>query len=433
MNLELLDPFDRQVPDRIDATIELPAALHFRSHDGPEVKKASTSALSEWKSSYHVAFNRRGTYLAVGYGSGTVAVFHVLSRTLAALYRNEDENANPSHHGLGISSVSWSRRSRTLLAGSMGDATIRLFDTTHPYGSEEGSAIVLPDEPKENDDDVMMKDSPFENRVVTHTFEQTATTSFKDVDQRFTFARETRLLTPIIVRMGEELPAFNGRPSEIPSDARGLQKYPAIAFNLSEKVGAALQIHPKVSTGGLVVLENGSLLLFWQHPSAWVDGDSYETTKPILVPIWESCEQHITCAAFDPQGNRVYASTKDGAILGFDVTELWKVLTIPGTDDTKRRLPRVLPHFHITVPSSAASWHLIVTRNGKFLAVNSADGGFRLFSTKECWETPDQVKKPLWIFQDVVSKLKFASCDLSGDGEYLVGGANGEDYKYEVR
>ena len=141
MNLELLDPFGRQVPDRIDATIDLPAALHFRSHDGHEETKKGNMVTegTDWKSAFHVAFNRRGTYVAVGYGSGTVAVHDVLSRTLSALYRNEDEAASPSEPGLGISNVSWSRRSRTLLAGSIGDSRVHLFDTSHPYGPEEGS------------------------------------------------------------------------------------------------------------------------------------------------------------------------------------------------------------------------------------------------------------------------------------------------------
>jgi COMPASS component SWD1 len=46
--------------------------------------------------------------------------------------------------------------------------------------------------------------------------------------------------------------------------------------------------------------------------------------------------------------------------------------------------------------------------------------------------TPEEVEKPLWVFQDVVSKVKFASCDISGDAEFVVGGANGNDNKYEL-
>ena len=98
MNLSLLDPFQRQIPDRIDATLQLPAHLHFRTPvpvneiPGAPLYGSPTSAAvvdSEWKAVYHVAYNRRGTYLAAGYGSGCVGVHNLLSRTLSALYRQE--------------------------------------------------------------------------------------------------------------------------------------------------------------------------------------------------------------------------------------------------------------------------------------------------------------------------------------------------------
>ena len=80
MNLELLDPFRRQIPDRVDATLNLPAVLHFRNK---KIEKSETQD-DDWKAANHVAFNRRGAYVAVGYGSGAVAVYDVLSRTLRA-------------------------------------------------------------------------------------------------------------------------------------------------------------------------------------------------------------------------------------------------------------------------------------------------------------------------------------------------------------
>lgn len=46
--------------------------------------------------------------------------------------------------------------------------------------------------------------------------------------------------------------------------------------------------------------------------------------------------------------------------------------------------------------------------------------------------TPAEVEKPIFVFQDVVTKIKFVSCDISGDGEYIVGGAQGNDTKYEL-
>ncbi len=42
--------------------------------------------------------------------------------------------------------------------------------------------------------------------------------------------------------------------------------------------------------------------------------------------------------------------------------------------------------------------------------------------------------KPRHSFQDLVSNSKWASCDFSGDGEYVVGGCNNDESgdKYEL-
>jgi WD40 repeat protein len=433
MNLELLDPFGRQVPDRIDATIELPSALHFRSNDGKEEKKGKSNHTSstdptEWKSAYHVVFSRRGTYVAVGYGSGTVGVFNMLSRTLSALYRNEDTTATPASPGIGISSVSWSRRSRTLLAGSLGDATVRLFDTSHPYGPDEANSTLLMVEKESEDDAPFHRTSQSrEEQAVSHFFEQTQTTSFADLDQRFDYQKQSRLLQPVTMRVGDQVPKVE-RLVDVPLDARGVAKYPAITFQLPRKVGGSLQVNPRIPTAGLAVLDDGSLIVFWEHASVWVETKAF---GPILVPIWEdSAKHHITCASFDPSGNRIYAASKDGRAIGFDVSAIWKVLMTKANG--RSLIAAVTPWFNIVIPGASSSWHLLVSRSGKCFVINSADGALRLFSAHDCWETPDKVEKPTFIFQDVVSKVKFASCDLSGDGEYLVGGANGSDYKYEV-
>jgi hypothetical protein len=181
MNLELLDPFGRQIPDRIDSTLSLPPSLHFRNYDAskPSSSKNKSSASSsnqgggggassassskrsasnkrgaaaaaaavvedlEWKAAYHVSFNRRGTYLAVGYGSSTVAVFNTLSRTLAALYQSDVPDLRPGNIQDGVTSLTWSRRSRTLLCGAAGDAVVRLYDTSHRFGPEQACKFVV--------------------------------------------------------------------------------------------------------------------------------------------------------------------------------------------------------------------------------------------------------------------------------------------------
>jgi hypothetical protein len=141
----------------------------------------------EWKAAYHVAFNRRGTYLAVGYGSSAVAVFNTLGRTLSALYPAAPRAPSPGSRAKtrasaasgtkasrgrtaspppasayvqieagdgqvrdeerdnagGVTSLTWSRRSRTLLAGAAGVRRVKLHDTTLPVGPEEACRVVL--------------------------------------------------------------------------------------------------------------------------------------------------------------------------------------------------------------------------------------------------------------------------------------------------
>lgn len=60
--------------------------------------------------------------------------------------RKEKEKNNDGNEGSvsqnksifnGVTSVTWSRRSRTLLAGAVGDRTVRLMDNTHPIGPDD--------------------------------------------------------------------------------------------------------------------------------------------------------------------------------------------------------------------------------------------------------------------------------------------------------
>jgi WD40 repeat protein len=433
MNLELLDPFGRQIPDRLDATVHLPASLHFRHHDVVEPhKKKGETADQEWKAAYHVSFNRRGTHLAVGYGSGAVGVHNFLNRTLSALFRNEDPSVTPGNLKKGVTSVTWSRRSRTLLTGAAGDAAVQLFDTTHPYGPEESCLGLYTDDGDEETTSAPRKLTQPDTGDIppTHTMEQTKGTSFRDEKTVYAFLKERKDLSSEVLAMGSEAPAQQVRRYEGIAHARALNKYPSIAFRFPHAVGGSLQVNPHYPTGGLAALVNGSLVLFWVHSSVWVDGDGYMSPKVQIVTLYDDPKHFFTCAHFDPHGKKVYAATKDGSLVGFDVENLLDALCTK-LDDS-RKLPVVEPSFTITIPGSSSAWHLLVSRNGKYLVVNSADGALRLYSTQDCWERPDQVEKPTWVFQDVVSKVKFASCDLSGDGEYVVGGANGDDNKYEL-
>lgn len=661
MNLELLDPFRRQIPDRVISTLTLPPVLHGMGKSGssgsnnnnssnantkaitddtgssapsgtaassstaPSKKSSSQAAAAaamleeeEWKAVYHVAFNRRGSYVAVGYASGTVAVYDVQSRTLAALYRDSaatstaatsssssGNNTSPTTGsskkvilGNGVTSVTWSRRSRTLLAGAVGDAHVRLMDTTHPNGPEEccsaqpgtsnttqsastaaAPAAAQPPPSKEstqlppenpvtaaagnpsallNDDSirepsVLDENDPYWAYMAANAsaaatpgslkFSSPYYTSLASTDNTYDFVTQSRqLLLERVPRSGQSSTASaveqntaatsTEPPTAVtePLGQKRLRRYPTLVFSFPHPVGGSLQIHPRETTAGLAVLSNGSLVVFWAPPWAWEeeisedevtsaaavvatvtskktrkkrrrsdstandeeedeDEDDYPddeleqqppdrfgrdrmevdlekkitaamnyrqpsaagndkcsstSNKTIpkvqLVTIFDN-HHYITCAAFDPQGERIYAASKDGTLLGFEVKHVFDKLkaacTTSGAAAAAAKAPLVIPplpiSFRIHIPGGSTAWHLIVSRNGRTLVINSADGALRLYSTAECWSTPELVEKPNLVFQDIVSKVKFASCDISGDGEYVVGGANGNvDNKYEL-
>eukprot|EP00522_Entomoneis_paludosa_P015553 CAMPEP_0172447906 /NCGR_PEP_ID=MMETSP1065-20121228/7060_1 /TAXON_ID=265537 /ORGANISM="Amphiprora paludosa, Strain CCMP125" /LENGTH=826 /DNA_ID=CAMNT_0013199279 /DNA_START=35 /DNA_END=2515 /DNA_ORIENTATION=- len=640
MNLELLDPFGRQIPDRVDATLPLAPHLHFRqpnhhltvsgSPSSAAAKKNDKNAAAadrnsnstnvntqasnvigsglsetggavsgltkrrdvpEWRAAYHVSYNRRGTYVAVGYGSGAVAVHSTSSRTLSALFRSDagtgaagsasaTDDASPSDLGdQGITSVSWSRRSRTLLAGAAGQASVYVHDTTHPYGPEEAGLAIDSHSGGGNDGDENGKseggstdkamsqrernvqigitaDDNFNYIPPYHSRKHTGKTQFADPsldETKYIFVKDRLHLEAVKVPMGTRIPQDVKDSFTLPEDSddegeiepmmvdsdneggdgngdddkkkkkkkrkrkemkksrdRRLTKHPCVTFSFLGQgaVGGSLQINPRCPSGGLAALMDGSLVLFWfDRETSWLSpvdpkGDKTKEAEPdegpmpteeektaeeggesakkkkkaknpppkkyaIVVPLWNQTMKHfITCAAFDPQGDRVYAATKDGTLMGFEVKLLFDSLmaaspnsptppTIPPDSKTvvaspiKGGLPLVAPHFKLGIPGGASAWHLLVSRNGKYLVLNSSDGALRLYTTETCWTFNERkaaakaaappsskpvsnIEKPSWTFQDVVSKVKFVSCDLSGDGEYVVGGANGNDNRYEL-
>jgi WD40 repeat protein len=447
MNLELLDPFQRQIPDRVDATLSLPTILHFRK----KADKASDADNNEdWKSANHVAFNRRGAYIAVGYGSGTVGVFDVLSRTLSGLYRsgdtvsndqepNNNNNNNDSNNesssstekssSHGVTSVSWSRRSRTLLAGATGDTEVRLIDTTHPYGPEECCLGITKEEAKEPTEDGERSQSP---SLETTENKQPKVSSFAKPRSPHDHHKKPVYLKVKTVKTNKDKKAKPGKrkyhQSQAPVSTCTRKRYPSIHFQLPLAVGSSLQVHPRDTCAGLATLNDGSLVAFWVPLAGWEDAEEQECPPQVkLATIFKDSSQFITYAAFDPHGDKIYAVTTEGTLMGFEVACIFDHLA----KDAKE-LPYVKPGFTIHIPGGATAWHLIVSRNGRYLVVNSSDAAIRLYSTKECWTTPEEVDKPTWVFQDVVSKVKFSSCDISGDAEFVVGGTNGVDNKYEL-
>lgn len=467
MNLELLDPFGRQVPDRVDATIELADLLHYPpNHIQDELREQE-----EWKAAYHVAYNRRGTYLAVGHASGTVAVHCALNRTLAALYYSPAFDsasyaamATAAALNHGCSSLSWARRSRALLAGSAGDKGVRLYDTTHPAGPDECSAglfLISGAAVGDEDDDgeistVARSSKPIkvaaasttDEVLPTHTYLETQHTPFRDADRRYIYVKTARKIATVMLEKGGKVQvaaAAAGNSVNTKAQTRKT-KYPCVYFAFPHAVSGSLQINPRRPNAGLAVLSNGSLVLFWVPVSAYVD-DNVDATAPSCTVLSLYDADPVACAAFDPRGDQVYAVSKEGMLMGFRIANIWKVLSsdavVVSIEKKKQvRLPNCDPAFRFSISAGKTSgegvavWHSLVSRNGKFLILNSADGAIRLYTTHECWELAKGkstiIEKPTWVFQDVVTKVKFASCDLSGDGEYVVGGANGADNKYEL-
>jgi WD40 repeat protein len=118
----------------------------------------------------------------------------------------------------------------------------------------------------------------------------------------------------------------------------------------------------------------------------------------------------------------------------------------------------VRPALCVNVAGGAAAWQIIVSRNGKFLLINSADCTLRLYNVEELsseFDAPSPVDapsvvdapslvetrrnddaprvQPRFVFQDNISKAPWASCDFY-NGEYVCGGSNsypqpGDNYK----
>ncbi|KAI2510194.1 hypothetical protein MHU86_4226 [Fragilaria crotonensis] len=422
MNLELLDPFRRQIPDRVDSTLTLPTALHK--------PPAKADQDPEWKAAYHLAFNRRGTYLAVGHATGTVAVHDFLSRTLSAVYSHQPKDEAASEPLIkyvnGVTSVSWSRRSRSLLAGASGDANVRLIDTTHPFGPEECCFVAPTTNEKLDNDDGDNDERPKARGSLAGTnIEKPIITLFKEPKNHVTYLKTARRMSVCILETSEGIPAK--APLQVEEKwQNNVERFPIAMFELPDAVAGSLQIHPKDNTTGLAVLASGELVLFRAPGNVWyklVGQQSDDDPVVKVVTVWKG-ESSVTSASFSHNGDRIFLATKSGDMIGIDIGH---VLYCLGTTAQTLPLPDVV--FRLSVGSMA--WHLLVSRNGKYILLNCADGGLRLYLTNECVQGKSKAKPKL--FQDVVSKEPFVCCDFSGDGEFIVGGCNGvRDDKYEL-
>ena len=438
MNLELLQGSKDRLPDRVDATLSLPLSLLQQSASRKKKMNKPSHAVGDGPefSAKCVAFDRRGNYVAVGYSNGSVAVFDVLSRTVCALYKRSDSlDSGPIFTSAPEETrrvfLSWSRRSRSLMAGASGDKNVRMIDATHPYGPEE--CVVEKKDEKDKDKDKgddEPKQSPAassedrKRRLEIMALFGNESNATHMIGCRVLSTKQIKLSNDFSVpRGGERQVSFVHSSDSIASQPR----YPEVSFAFSQPIGGSLQVHPKDACAGMAVLEDGSLVVFHVPADAWELGNGTNNPVVKIVPINQSDEFSFSSACFDYKGDRIYAATTNGKLVGFEVGALFDRLAPVEVDDPVSPLK---PGFTIQVAGGASVSRVVVNRKASAVILNCVDGAIRLYSTKDCWTTPEDVGKPAFVFQDMASKPKFISCDFSHDDKYVVAGSNGDDNTY---
>ena len=251
---------------------------------------------------------------------------------------NKTKDARIDNHE--VTSLSWSRRSRTLLVGSTGNAEVRLIDTTHPFGPEECSAGIKLNESKDTDDD-QRSQSPTPFDLEGNASLSRNKTSFKEKIGRDHFKKPVRLETRIIETQ-EGLPCpprtdnmKRERKSFASAANSTKRRYPSIQFEFPRGIGNSLQIHPRNPLAGQTILKDGSLVVFcvpedgFDESTAIADSGSDDEKQPKVkvVTLFSGDEFEVFCSAFDPQGEKIYAATKDGKLLGFEVAAVFDLIT----------------------------------------------------------------------------------------------------------
>lgn len=372
MNLELLDPFRRQIPERISDTIQLPAKItpgivapsdfeNYQSqswihntaitylianHSGGK-NKQQAQKVSNGDVPISVRYNRRGTHLAIGYSSGKISIHDFVSNNvISALYHpGKKKQASPMNadvHGDPVSFLRWGRRGRSLLTGSVASPVLRLFNLT--------------------------------------------------IGKRDSDARGTSVSRELV------LPC---RPIDEPS---------------------SLQIHPRCDDIGLVSLEDGSLALF-QFPSSeneferkqniWFlhraesfsredtateisrkrvrGGNDLFVTGAIFVPNKEHDNNVVAAENGTSFKVKVLAIADCGKIIGVHVS----ITTAGGGAES------VSIDVTTELPGKSRASEIKLSRNGNFFFVTSRDNSIRLYETKDFWESKDLM--PSFTFQDQCS------------------------------
>jgi len=464
----------------------------------------------------------------------------------------------------GVTSLSWDRRSRTLLAGSIGDRNLRLMDNTHPQvsldcveavrrqwiadGNIRGAVdaedcLVTPDNNKRGRSrnsfsmmsptlETVLETPSSSGKKSTGDGTDLDTEMMERVREEETMARDgaanvdvgggiplsletvsfgkVRLLrSALISAEGQTKPTSSCLPLSLPvgsatlthsqplsmvkkalsfqqSDDSSAKKpklnhhsspspitvpitrHSTLVLELPKPLGGPSQLHPRDCRIGMACMSDCSLALFFIPPMAFYEtlpsmiAKGTETDEKIgLVRSLLSTEEanragnvaylvppqsddasgttpqySVTCGAFGKDGDILYAGTKCGTLLGFNITQsMMKALR--GESTEVNEFSAMQPSICVKIPGGGEVWQIIASKNGKLL-INSADCALRLYDTDElrakASSSSSDDAKPLFLFQDTISKAPFGSCDVSGDGEYVVGGCNsypqaGENYK----
>ena len=475
--------------------------------------------------------------------------------------KQQQQQQQPLLFHQGITSVTWSRRSRQMLSSSMGDAHVCLVDNTHPLGPSEvglrkcrksvgrggsvamsernnkGGGTTATEQPQHSQDrsrsttpvpgeegggdnheeggkgedgsplsskmngldsltvgispvgenwkrarvisnlqilnpDLITADivkNSIENKrsmdldqPTTSTWELTSQEKRIDTKPSENRTMEERRIH-VELQEEEEEPMNTDNNSTTMANRKlfpSINRYQTLIMKLPQPITGTVQIHPE-GNGGLACLEDGSLVLFsfprdsFLEPCALgsstaQEEESNRSNTGKVVYLTTGQEHSIACASFAKRGQVVYAATKKGKLLGFDVPSLLSDALFNTSYPLDSSIGRILEtskvilkdetimplgeSFHAKIPGGAVSNHLVSSHNGKMILVNSQDCSLRLYGTNEIWKESSKKDKgsaidlkPRFMFQDAVSKHQWACCDFSGDGEYVVGGCNNQE------
>jgi WD40 repeat protein len=360
MNLSLLDPFRKSTPDRVESTLPCPV----RDPSDPEAVGAiGASALS---------FNRRGSYLAVGYDNGSIGVWDSLSRSVVTIV----DEVHPGE----IVSVCWARRGRHIVSAGADGTVSRISLASSPRRVESFDISAL----------------------------CAAAGSWPSGDA----AGESTDMAGVDPSRSN---ASNFLPSS-PSAPASLMK---------------LMLHPHNQSVLLAVFSDGVLALVHlpplvppsssNHPVGTPNPPQSQPTlrvllRPTSIPDAESTlpssgpgryrrttrsANFTTDASFDKSGALVFATTQLGEVNIFDVAsgDLSSSFKVFG--------------------STSAIKSIKFSRDGRKFILNSADSTLRLFSSDS------RDGRARISYQDTINKVKWFACDFSHDGEHIVGVSTG--------